>query len=94
MDQLTNASLPHTHYWYEVGMLKVVTYRFKRKTETNPAAMATVPLCMIVHSQVAVLPPVGAAHPMCFNILEKTARTIPTHTQSFQTFNVHPVPTK
>ena len=23
MDQLTYASLSHTHYWYEVGMLKV-----------------------------------------------------------------------
>ena len=23
MDQLTYTSLPHTHYWYEVGMLKV-----------------------------------------------------------------------
>ena len=23
MDQLICASLPHTHYWYEVGMLKV-----------------------------------------------------------------------
>ena len=23
MDQLIYASLPHTHYWYEVGMLKV-----------------------------------------------------------------------
>ena len=25
MDQLTYASLSHTHYWYEVGMLKVPT---------------------------------------------------------------------
>ena len=26
MDQLIFASLSHTHYWYEVGMLKVSTY--------------------------------------------------------------------
>ena len=30
MDQLIFASLSHTHYWYEVGMLKVpgVTYMY------------------------------------------------------------------
>ena len=34
-------------------------------------AMAMVPLYMMVHSQVAVLLPVGGeAHPMCFNTLE------------------------
>ena len=27
MDQLIFASLSHTHYWYEVGMLKVPAYR-------------------------------------------------------------------
>ena len=27
MDQLIFASLSHTHYWYEVGMLKVSAYR-------------------------------------------------------------------
>ena len=26
MDQLICASLSHTHYWYEVGMLKVPAY--------------------------------------------------------------------
>ena len=26
MDQLIFASLSHTHYWYEVGMLKVAAY--------------------------------------------------------------------
>ena len=26
MDQLIFASLSHTHYWYEVGMLKIPTY--------------------------------------------------------------------
>ena len=26
MDQFIFASLSHTHYWYEVGMLKVPTY--------------------------------------------------------------------
>ena len=26
MDQLICASLSHTHYWYEVGTLKVPTY--------------------------------------------------------------------
>ena len=28
MDQLICASLSHTHYWYEVGMLKVPAGRF------------------------------------------------------------------
>ena len=27
MDQLTYASLSHTHFWYEVGMLKVPVIR-------------------------------------------------------------------
>ena len=42
MDQLIFASLSHTHYWYEVGMLKVPAcnnilffiYSFKDKTST------------------------------------------------------------
>ena len=28
MDQLICASLSHTHYWYEVGMLKVLANTF------------------------------------------------------------------
>ena len=30
MDQLICASLSHTHYWYEVGMLKVLAYTVNR----------------------------------------------------------------
>ena len=60
----------------------------------DSAMMAMGPLYMIVHSQVAVLLPVGAAHPMYFNILEKTARTLHTHFKSLQTFNVYQIPIK
>ena len=34
MDQLIFASLSHTHYWYEVGMLKA-PYRKKKTTKNN-----------------------------------------------------------
>ena len=30
MDQLICASLSHTHYWYEVGMLKVLSLQLKK----------------------------------------------------------------
>ena len=53
----------------------------------NSAMMAMVPLYIMIHSQVAVLLPAGAAHPMCFNILEKTARTLYKYSKSVQTFN-------
>ena len=36
MDQVIYASLSHTHYWYELGMLKVLTthdYNFLRATD-------------------------------------------------------------
>ena len=60
----------------------------------DSATMAMVPLYMMVYSQVAVLLPVDAAHPMCFNILEKTARTIHTHSKSLKTFNIYQIPIK
>ena len=31
MDQLLCASLSHTHYWYEVGILKVPAIRIHRR---------------------------------------------------------------
>ena len=34
MDQLIFVSLSHTHYWYEVGMLKVSAFMMKRKLRT------------------------------------------------------------
>ena len=34
MDQLIFAPLSHTHYWYEVGMLKVYTYYINRHAGT------------------------------------------------------------
>ena len=33
MDQLIFASLSHTHYWYEVGMLKVMIGRLEYGTQ-------------------------------------------------------------
>ena len=40
--------------------------------------LGMVPLYIMVHSQVAVLRPVGAARLICLNILGKRARTIDT----------------
>ena len=54
--------------------------------------MAMVPLYIMVHSQVAVLLPIGAAHPLCFNLLENTVRTIYTHFESSQTFDFYLTP--
>ena len=37
MDQIMCASPPHTHYWYEVDMLKVsALYNSIMKTDTDP----------------------------------------------------------
>ena len=42
MDQLIFASLSHTHYWYEVGMLKVIRQRqTKRLGRYNFASFVT-----------------------------------------------------
>ena len=35
MDQLIRASLSHTHYWYEVGMLKIPANRCSRADVVN-----------------------------------------------------------
>ena len=43
MDQLIRASLSHTHYWYEVGMLKVPIYRCRPFTSKAPGARAGAP---------------------------------------------------
>ena len=45
MDQIIFASLSHTHYWYEVGMLKVPARSVVRFSEANmvaPYSAATV----------------------------------------------------
>ena len=34
MDQILGASLSHTHYWYEVGMLKISEYHKPIRTNT------------------------------------------------------------
>ena len=38
MDQLIFASLSHTHYWYEVGMLKVPDVDYHETTSPTPAS--------------------------------------------------------
>ena len=45
MDQLIFASLSHTHYWYEVGMLKVPAVRGVPLRATE-AATAELGLCV------------------------------------------------
>ena len=40
MDQFIFASLSHTHYWYEVGMLKVPGWKvFVESSETIQSAL-------------------------------------------------------
>ena len=46
MDQLIFASLSHTHYWYEVGMLKVPAYQIQREmfqTRRNDSVVSAYP---------------------------------------------------
>ena len=47
MDQLIFASLSHTHYWYEVGMLKVPAY-VQRECSAEPS-MRRILLCSVFH---------------------------------------------
>ena len=42
MDQLICATISHTHYWYEVGMLKVRNCVTSGKLETGPMAFGGV----------------------------------------------------
>ena len=43
MDQLIYASLSHTHYWYEVGMLKVPAYCGEPVVDLVGSSMYSVP---------------------------------------------------
>ena len=42
MDQLICASLSHTHYYYEVGMLKVPAISSRYKPQQEPVIMIMV----------------------------------------------------
>ena len=54
MDQLIFASLSHTHYWYEVGMLKVPA-ECRQASHLQRAVVHTGYVCMVVtHSRVPI----------------------------------------
>ena len=70
MDQLIFASLSHTHYWYEVGMLKVPGTR-TRETGSVVPSRVTSAYCMLhprsqaesgVYSRTPPLPPTASFH--------------------------------
>ena len=48
LDQLICASLSHTHYWYEVGLLKVVLYVWTSHTARLRINRASLPILLVV----------------------------------------------